>query len=55
MQMTSGERLIPTLRGRLSNPLTSRTAALKQLQTTMPLSANAQKDLKRSRGTRQKG
>ena len=36
------------LEGRLSHPLTSRAEGLRQFQTTMPLSASAQKELKQS-------
>jgi hypothetical protein len=40
---------LPTLKGRLSHRLTSRVAALRQLQTTMPLSPSAQAALKQSK------
>ena len=38
----------PTLAGRLSQPLTSRVEAVRQLQTTMPITPLAQAVLKQS-------
>src|SRR5580658_3280876 len=49
-QMTSEKRPWPTLKGRLSQPLTSRVEAVRQLQTTMPLTPVAQGMLKQSNG-----
>lgn len=46
--MTNGIRPWPTLAGRLSQPLTSRVEAVRQLQTTMPLSPTAENVLKAS-------
>jgi hypothetical protein len=41
-QMTSEKRQWPTLEGRLSQPLTSRVEAVRQLQTMMPITPVAQ-------------
>ncbi len=49
-QTTSETRLWPTLAGRLSQPLTSRVEAVRQLQATMPITPAAQNVLKRSNG-----
>ena len=48
--MTIEKRSWPTLEGRLSQPLTSRVEAVRQLQTTMPITPLAQAVLKQSSG-----
>jgi len=48
--MTTEKRPWPTLEGRLSQPLTSRVEAVRQLQTTMPITPIAQAVLKQSNG-----
>ncbi len=48
--MTNGQRSWPTLAGRLNHALTSRVEAVRQLQTTMPLTPVAQNVLKQSNG-----
>jgi len=53
--MTSQTRQWPTLEGRLSQPLTSRVEAVRQLQTTMPITPVAQGVLKRSNGASSNG
>jgi len=45
----------PTLQGRLNQPLTSRAEAIRQLQTMMPLSANAEAELKKNNGDSSSG
>ena len=47
-RMTTEQRPWPTLAGRLSQPLTSRVEAVRQLQTTMPITPVAQAVLKQS-------
>ena len=47
-QMTSEKRPWPTLAGRLSQPLTSRVEAVRQLQTTIPITSVARSVLKQS-------
>ena len=47
-RMTAQNRPWPTLAGRLSQPLTSRVEAVRQLQTTMPLTRTAENVLKAS-------
>jgi hypothetical protein len=54
-QMTSEKRQWPTLEGRLSQPLTSRVEAVRQLQTTMPITSVAQAVLKQSNGVSSNG
>jgi hypothetical protein len=49
-QTTSVPRPWPTLAGRLSQPLTSRVEAVRQLQATMPITPVAQNMLKKSNG-----
>ena len=49
-RMTTKNRPWPTLAGRLSQPLTSRVEAVRQLQATMPITAVAQAVLKSSNG-----
>ena len=46
--MTNSKSAWPTLQGRMSQPLTSRVEAVRQLQATMPLSPAAQAVLKQS-------
>jgi hypothetical protein len=53
--MTTEKRLWPTLAGRLSQPLTSRVEAVRQLQTTMPITPVAQAVLKKSNGDSSNG
>jgi hypothetical protein len=48
--MTMEHRQWPTLKGRLSQPLTSRVEAVRQLQTMMPITPVAQAVLKSSNG-----
>lgn len=48
--MTTEKRPWPTLEGRLNQPLTSRVEAVRQLQTTMPITPVAQAVLKQSNG-----
>jgi len=47
-RMTTGKQQWPTLAGRLSQPLTSRLEAVRQLQTTMPITPVAQNVLKQN-------
>lgn len=54
-QMTSEKRPWPTLEGRLSQPLTTRVEAVRQLQTTLPITPLAQSVLKRSNGASSNG
>jgi hypothetical protein len=54
-QMTSAKRQWPTLEGRLSQPLTSREEAVRQLQTTMPITSVAQGVLKQSNAASSNG
>jgi hypothetical protein len=54
-QMTSEKRPWPTLEGRLSQPLTSRVEAVRQLQTTMPITPVARAVLKRNNGASSSG
>jgi hypothetical protein len=49
-QTSSEKRPWPTLAGRLSQPLTSRVEAIRQLQTTMPITPVVQNVLKQSNG-----
>jgi hypothetical protein len=49
-QTTNEQRSWPTLQGRLSHPLTSRVEAVRQLQTTTPITPAAQNVLKQSNG-----
>jgi hypothetical protein len=48
--MTSDKRPWPTLEGRLSQPQTSRVEAVRQLQTTMPITPVAQAVLRQNSG-----
>jgi uncharacterized protein (DUF433 family) len=48
MLETVGHARWPTLEGRLNQPLTSRVEAVRQLQTTMPITPVAQGVLKRN-------
>ena len=48
--MTTEKRTWPTLAGRLNHPLTSRVEAVRQLQTTMPITPVAQAVLRQSNG-----
>jgi hypothetical protein len=54
-QMTSEKRQWPTLEGRLSQPLTSRVEAVRQLQTMMPITPVARAVLKQSNGASSNG
>jgi hypothetical protein len=54
-EMTSEKQRWPTLEGRLSQPLTSRVEAVRQLQTTMPITSVAQDVLKQSNGVSSNG
>jgi len=54
-QMTSEKRQWPTLEGRLSQLLTSRVEAVRQLQTTMPITPVARAVLKQSNGASKNG
>jgi len=54
-QTTSEKRQWPTLEGRLSQPLTSRVEAVRQLQTTMPITPAARAVLKQSNGASSNG
>jgi hypothetical protein len=47
-QMITGKQQWPTLAGRLSQPLTSRVEAVRQLQATMPITPVAQNVLKQN-------
>jgi hypothetical protein len=49
-RQTKSARPWPTLAGRLSQPLTSRVEAVRQLQTMMPITPVAQNVLKQSNG-----
>ncbi len=49
-RMTTENRRWPTLEGRLRQPLTSRVEAVRQLQTTMPITPAAQAVLERNNG-----
>jgi hypothetical protein len=42
-QLTKEQKSWPTLQGRLNHPLTSRVEAVRQLQTTTPITPVAQK------------
>jgi hypothetical protein len=54
-QMASEKRQWPTLEGRLIQPLISRVEAVRQLQTTMPITSVAQRVLTRSNGASSNG
>jgi hypothetical protein len=54
-QMIQEKREWPTLEGRLSQPLTSRVEAVRQLQTTMPITPVAQAVLKQNNGCSSNG
>ncbi len=47
-QMTNEKKQWPTLEGRLSQPPTSRVEAVRQLQTTMPITPLARAVLKQN-------
>ncbi len=53
--MTTEKPAWPTLAGRLSQPLTSRVEAVRQLQTTMPITPVAQAVLKQSKAASSNG
>jgi hypothetical protein len=53
--MKSEKRQWPTLEGRLSQPLTSRVEAVRQLQITMPITPLARAVLQQSNGASSNG
>ena len=54
-QMKDEKKQWPTLEGRLSQPLTSRVEAVRQLQTTMPITPVARAVLKQDNGCSSSG